>query len=86
MALKLKAKKRSDAFIPDLVTALTARDKFTCKFSDLPKSYQDQPYNLPQKLLKRGGIEARIVVNKEHDTFSVIRFGIKPMPQPKKRK
>lgn len=69
---------RGASFVPQLLAHLSKADKFTCKFSDLPQSYQDQPYNLPAKLLSRGEIQAKVVFNREHDTFSIIKFGIKP--------
>jgi hypothetical protein len=82
--LKKSSPKRSASFVPQLLAHLLTHDKFTCKFTDLPSSYQDQPYNLPAKLLARGGIKANVVFNKEHDTFSIVKFGITPMPTTKK--
>lgn len=71
---KPKAKaKRSNNFVPQLLLALATQPRFECKFSDLPSSYQDQPYNLANKIGERGGIKVVVVFNKEHDTFVVLR-------------
>jgi len=79
--------RRSASFVPSLIAHLLVHAKFTCKLSELPRSYQDQPYNLSAKLLKRGGIDARVVVNRDHNTFSLIRFGIKKLAvKPKTKK
>jgi hypothetical protein len=85
MLKKASPPKRSASFVPQLLIHLSTYDKFTCKFSELPASYRSQPYNLPAKLLKRGGIDARVVFNKTNDMFSIIKFGIKPMPETKKK-
>lgn len=82
----LKNHKRSASFVPQLLLHLSRHTKFTCKYSSLPSSYQAQPYNLPAKLLARGGITANVVFNVANDTFSIIRFGIAPVPITKKRK
>lgn len=81
--------KRAESFVPSLIAHLLVHAKFTCKLSMLPKAYRDQPYNLSAKLLKRGGIDARVVINVDHDHFSLIRFAIKPLavkPKIKKQK
>lgn len=68
--------KRSCAFVPQLISTLTRQTRWVCKFSELPSSYRSQPYNLPAKLLARGGINAKVVFNKERDTFCIMRFGV----------
>lgn len=67
-------KKRSNNFIPALIAHLLVNAKFSCKLTDLPKSYQSQPYNLSAKLLSRGGIDARVFFNVEHNTFNIVRL------------
>lgn len=68
--------KRSGAFVPQLIATLTRQTRWGCKFSELPSSYQAQPYNLPAKLFARGGINAKVVFNKDRDTFCIMRFGL----------
>lgn len=81
--MKSTIHKRSASFVPSLIAHLLVNAKFTCKLSALPKAYREQPYNLSAKLLSRGGIDARVVVNVEHDHFSLIRFSIKSVIKPK---
>lgn len=78
--------KRSNNFVPQLLAYLATHDRFSCRFQDVPKSYQKQPYNLAAKLLARGGIDARVVFSKEHDTFSLVRFSVSTKPTTTKKK
>lgn len=82
----LKTAHRSASLVPQIVAHLLTHPNFTCKFSELPASYQKQPYNLPAKLLQRGGIQARITFNKTNDTFAIVKFGIIPVPKSKTKK
>lgn len=68
--------KRSNNFVPDLISILLRETSFTCKFSDLPSSYQSQPYNLAAKIAQRGGILVKAVFNKEKDHFVLVKTGI----------
>jgi len=70
----MKKNLRDKAFVPQLLIHLTTHGTFECKFSDLPKSYQEQPYNLAAKTLARGGIKTQIFFNKEQDTFTILRL------------
>lgn len=76
--------KRSASFVPQLLLHLATHEKFTCKYTDLPLSYQSQPYNLPSKLLARGGIQANVVFNVPNNTFSIIKTGTRPITNKKK--
>lgn len=68
---------RAHAFIPQLVLHLSTHASFICKFSDLPASYQSQPFNLSAKVLSRGNIHTKVVFNRERDTFTIIKFDIR---------
>lgn len=72
--MKTKKKtQRSKNFVPQLLIALESNPRFTCKFTDLPLSYQAQPYNLAAKLDGRGGMKVNVIFNKAKNTFVVIR-------------
>lgn len=66
--------RRSANFVPQLLLALERNSQFSCKFTDLPKSYQAQPYNLAAKLKERGGLRVKIILNRERNTFVVLKF------------
>lgn len=65
--------KRSPKFVPQIISHLARHSNFTCKLSDLPASYQDQPYNLAAKVLSRGGVTCKVVINRAKDTFVILR-------------
>lgn len=81
---KSKAK-RAPNFVPQLLLHLATHANFTCRFQDVPKSYQKQPYNLAAKLMARGGIDARVVFSKANDTFSLVRFSVSQKPTKNKK-
>lgn len=70
----MKSKKRSPNIVPQIIQALQTHSSFTCKLSELPKSYQKQPHNLAAKVIQRGGIQVNAVVNVKKDTFVLIKF------------
>ncbi len=71
--MKKPIKHRSANFVPQLLLALQSNAQFSCALTDLPKSYQSQPYNLAAKILSRGGIQVKIVVNRERNIFVAIK-------------
>lgn len=77
---------RAHAFIPQLVLHLTTHSTFTCNFSDLPASYQAQPFNLSAKVLSRGNIRTKVVFNRERNTFTILKFSIRQKTKPKPTK
>ncbi len=79
----LKSRHRSQSFIPQLVQHLLNHTNFACKFTELPSSYQAQPYNLAAKVLARGGVVAKVVFNRERNTFTIVKFGIRQKPATK---
>jgi hypothetical protein len=66
-------KKRAPAFIPQVILHLETHDKYTCAFNELPISYQKQPYNVPAKILARGDIHTKVVMNQSTNTFILIK-------------
>lgn len=66
-------RKRAPKFVPQLLLALSKTDRLSLRISDLPKSYQEQPYNLAAKLLSRGGISCKIIVNSAADQIIFIK-------------
>ena len=70
----MKKNLRAKAFVPQLLLHLSNHGTFQCKLTDLPKSYQKQPYNLAAKTLERGGIKTQIFFNKEQNTFTILKL------------
>jgi hypothetical protein len=73
MSKPKKKTKRAASLVPGIIQVLKTSSRFTCKFSDLPESYRNQPYNLASKIASRGGIQVRAVFNKDQDAFCLIR-------------
>lgn len=71
---KLLKKKRSARFMPQLLLHLANHSSWSGKLSDLPKSYQSNPYNLTAKVTSRGGIRASITFNVKHDTCTILKL------------
>lgn len=81
MATKKKAPpKRSANFVPQLLIQLANHARFECKFTDLPLSYQAQPYNLAAKVAERGGIKANVIFNKDRNTFVMVKIVTSQIP------
>lgn len=57
--------------MPDVVKALRQTRIFECAFSDVPESYQSQPYNLVAKLRTRENLKANVFFNKVANTFTI---------------
>ena len=64
---------RSKNFVPQLLLCLQTHRQYRGKFSDLPTSYQTQPYNLAAKIQQRGKIKVNIMFNRGNDTFVIVR-------------
>ncbi len=66
--------KRSKSIVPSILLALQTAPQFTCKITDLPASYQLQPYNLAAKIQARGdNIRVNIIVNRERNCVVIVR-------------
>lgn len=72
--LKKPNQKRAASFIPQVITHLETKGKFECLFSDLPKSYQAQPYNIPSKILERGGIMTKVIMNQSTNVYIIVKI------------
>lgn len=72
-APKNKKRSRSPNFMPQLLLALQGASKVEGKYSDLPASYREQPYNLASKVQERGGIRVSITFNKEADIYVILK-------------